>query len=192
MSVSALDFSPDGSLLASAGRDSCVHIWDAITGNLLKTLRGHTGWIQSVAFSPDGRQVLSGSECNDGLICVWDMSTGDLCIDPFAGPTAHLSTLFKTDGSCMLPTHLPQTNRIQSHGDKVISPVWKRPECILHLLANGWVVDLVSGKRIWWMPASHRDKHQTSHLMRLAIGHWSGRVTVVKGDRLFSLLRLRM
>ena len=38
------------------------------------SLRGHTTVVQSVAFSPDGKRVVSGS--GDNLAKIWDASTG--------------------------------------------------------------------------------------------------------------------
>jgi WD40 repeat protein len=49
--VASITYSPDGSKLASASMDSTARIWDAETGNLLQTLKGHTGGVLSVALS---------------------------------------------------------------------------------------------------------------------------------------------
>src|SRR5436190_1999832 len=38
----------------------------------LKTLAGHSGWIRTVAFSPDGKQIASGS--NDKTIKLWNVA----------------------------------------------------------------------------------------------------------------------
>ena len=38
-----------------------VKLWDAATGQELLTLKGHIGWVTSVAFSPDGRRIVGGS-----------------------------------------------------------------------------------------------------------------------------------
>lgn len=54
--VSALQFSPDGKLLAVAA-GSTLQIWDAAAGNLLTTLTGHTDILLELAFSPDQHTI---------------------------------------------------------------------------------------------------------------------------------------
>jgi WD40 repeat protein len=44
------------------------------TGVALQTLEGHSTWVRSVALSPDGKQVLSGSA--DHTVRLWDVVTG--------------------------------------------------------------------------------------------------------------------
>ena len=58
--VSSVCYSSDGGLIASAGNDNVVKIWDAPSGKLIKTLRGHGGRVRSCQFSPDGQFLLSG------------------------------------------------------------------------------------------------------------------------------------
>eukprot|EP00873_Tetraselmis_striata_P039803 jgi/Tetstr1/460067/TSEL_005387.t1 len=50
---------PDGTRLASASRDNTLRVWSAVTGEevLPRPLRGHTGMVTSVAFSPDGKRL---------------------------------------------------------------------------------------------------------------------------------------
>jgi WD40 repeat protein len=71
-------FSRDGRLLASAGghrgptRGSMVRVWELATGRELRRLAGHRGAVNAIAFTPDGRSLVSGSEDATGL--VWDVS----------------------------------------------------------------------------------------------------------------------
>jgi WD40 repeat protein len=50
--------------------DKTVKIWDANTGECLKTLKGHSDHVVSVAYSPDGTKIISGSW--DGTTKIWD------------------------------------------------------------------------------------------------------------------------
>ena len=83
--VSSVAFSPDGNLivsgdwydwdgyLSSGTWSGEIRVWDAHTGEHLKTLIGHTGGVSSVAFSPDGKTLASGR--TDGTILLWDFSS---------------------------------------------------------------------------------------------------------------------
>ena len=77
--VYSVCYSPDGKLIAGGQNDSTVRIWDASTGKLLTTMRGHTESVFSVAFNPDGKQVASISF--DGTLKTWDVENGKLLLD---------------------------------------------------------------------------------------------------------------
>ena len=54
--VNSVAFSPDGRKLVTTGNGFAAKLWDAITGQQLATLKGHTYYLTSVAFSPDGKR----------------------------------------------------------------------------------------------------------------------------------------
>lgn len=70
--VNALDISPDGVFLATAGDDKVIHFWRLPDGRFLRSLKGHDRIVQSVRFSPDGRILLSAS--NDLSVRLWELS----------------------------------------------------------------------------------------------------------------------
>ena len=61
---SAVVFSPDGTTLASGSfGQATIRLWNANTGNHLRTLIRTYGWgLEAYAFSPDGTTLASGSE----------------------------------------------------------------------------------------------------------------------------------
>ena len=77
--VDNITFSSDGRMLASAGVDNTVRLWDTTTGQLQKTLEDPAGeWYHfytSVAFSPDGSTLAGGVHLYNTFV-LWDVATG--------------------------------------------------------------------------------------------------------------------
>ena len=74
--VSALDFSPDGSVLVSGDRDGRLDLWNVHSGKHLLQLEGHPLPIEDLAFDPASKLIASGS--SDGSTKIWSFSSGEL------------------------------------------------------------------------------------------------------------------
>src|SRR5262249_18082465 len=66
-------FSPDGRLLATAGDNTDIRIWDVTTARRLHTLRGH--FVRAITFSPDGK-LLASAAGQEGVVLLWDVQSG--------------------------------------------------------------------------------------------------------------------
>jgi len=114
-------FSPDGQLLVT-GIDNEVYVWQLAESRLILTCKGHAAWVQSLAFSPNGRWAASGS--HDHTIRVWDMETGQ-CIKTLRQHTSGIHTI----------AFSPDSQTLASGSDDYTIRVWKVEtwECV-HVL----------------------------------------------------------
>jgi WD40 repeat protein len=120
--VYSVAFSPNGKLAVSGsmGRwpgghhwtvpaDASVRLWEVATGKELHCLKGHTHNIGTVAFSPDSRRVVSGSDDRDAR--VWDVVTGKLLL-VFGHDGIVLAVAFSPDGRSVLSGGWDNTLRL--------------------------------------------------------------------------------
>jgi WD40 repeat protein len=84
--VSSVAFHPqESNVLAWGSTDATVKVWNRVTREIC-TLRGHTSWVESVAFSPEGDWLASASL--DGTVKLWQVPPAVMASELPAGDTA--------------------------------------------------------------------------------------------------------
>ena len=98
--------------LLTASFDKTAKVWSAASGECLLTLEGHTGFVRSAVFSPDGQQVLTASD--DKTAKVWSAASGE-CLRTLEGHTSQVkSTVFSPDGQQVLTASFDKTAKVWS------------------------------------------------------------------------------
>jgi WD40 repeat protein/serine/threonine protein kinase len=148
--INAIAVSPDGRIIASAGADSVIRLWDGDTGRMLHELHGHEGGVAAVAFDPTGQLLASGSE--DRSIGLWEVSSGRLVngLLGHQGPIFSLS--FSPDGK-RLASAGTNTSALSNQELTIWNVASGQPQQTLfgvgHLVdydpAGRWVVTLLEG-----------------------------------------------
>ena len=93
-------FSSDGMRIATCGKNNTVQVWDASSGKPLLTLEGHESRVGNIAFSLDGKLIVSHAE-DDKALRVWDSESG-LLVALIPEPRRINSLAFSPNGKSII------------------------------------------------------------------------------------------
>ncbi len=185
--IPALDFHPDGHLLASGGFDHQVKLWDLQTGQCLRTFEGHTQWIWGVGFSTDGQ--LLASAANDNTVRIWQVATGE-CIRILEDHTSWVQSVdFSPDGRYLATASYDRTIRLWDVETWNCEKVFEGHQAIIgHVSFSSDSLSMVSVSadttvRLWNVQTGQCDKILRGHSAAVRSGTFSSdSQTVVSGD----------
>lgn len=106
-----VDFSPDSQYLAACSDDGTIHVCEAKSGLTVAKLRGHADAVYTIAFSLNGKQLVSGSA--DCTVRTWDLADGSAMGKPMNGHENTVSSVcYSPDGRFIVSRSLDRTVRI--------------------------------------------------------------------------------
>ncbi|MFN6561049.1 MAG: protein kinase domain-containing protein [Nostoc sp. ChiSLP01] len=119
LQVNSVAFSPQGRIIASASYDRTIRLWQISSSKefkncpchtLLGILSGHAWAVLTVAFSPDGKILATGSD--DKTIKLWEANTGQLITTLSGHSWSVISVAFTADAKTLISASWDKTVKL--------------------------------------------------------------------------------
>jgi hypothetical protein len=120
--VMAADISDDNRLIALAGPQKMVRVYDTLTGELKWEQKKHTDWIYAVRFSPDGL-LLATADRAAGLM-IWESATGKMYADLQAHKNEIRSLAWRPDSGAVVSASLDGTLKMWDMNESKLLKSW--------------------------------------------------------------------
>lgn len=148
-----------------------LHDNETATGVLQQLFEGHTGSVQSVAFSPNGWLLASASY--DKTVRLWDTATGALR-ETLSTERRVTKLEFSQDGS-HLSTNLGPLNLQSRCGNYMSNSPEMNPDIFLQ--QGNWIA--LNGKPVLWLPPEAQPSCSAVKANMIALGHASGQISFI-------------
>lgn len=142
--ILSIAFSPDGKLLATAGYDRLIKLWDVAANKELRVLRDHSDSVYAVAFSPDGKLLASGGA--DRAVKVWDVASGTRLYTLGESTDWVYAVAWSPDGKHLAAAGVDRSLRVwqaDRDGGKVVGSAFAHEAPVTRLVYSA------DGKTIW-------------------------------------------
>ena len=188
-----------------ASGNHTARIWNTATGDCEAELKGHSKWVNSAVFSPDGRHIVSASD--DHTARIWYTATGNCQAELKEHSRSCHSTVFSPNGRHIVSESYDHTARIwnTAAGDcqaelkdysafinSAIFPshgvVFIHGSCGQHLLLQSLFLDIhedaithtANLQRIWIPPPFRNPLCISYHMSKICLAYGSGEVLVLE------------
>lgn len=105
------ELNPDGTKIIANSRDEAAYIYDSQTGKLLHNFDDHNGSLYTVAFSPDGKNILTAGS-KDKTAKIRDLQTGEIIFTLAGHEMNIINAAYSADGKYIITTSNDNSSKL--------------------------------------------------------------------------------